>query len=134
MFGPPGHAYVFLLYGQHYHLNLVTGAVDQPEAVLVRAVEPLWGLEIMSTRRNVPAEQKVLTNGPGKLCQAFGIGKPHNGRDLTHGELHLSAGPAGPIGRSKRIGVDYAGDWAERPWRFYERGNRYVSGPLRSRS
>lgn len=132
MFGEAGHAYVFMLYGQHLHLNLVTGAVGQPEAVLVRAVEPLCGLEIMSKRRNVPADQKVLTNGPGKLCQAFGITRAHNGRDLTSGELFLSAGQAGPIGRSPRVGVDYAGSWAARPWRFFERGNPYVSGPARS--
>ena len=132
MFGRAGHAYVFSLYGQHRHLNLVTGSVGQPEAVLIRAVEPIWGLEIMSERRNVSADEKVLTNGPGKLCQAFGIDKGHNGRDLTCGGLFLCAGTAGPIARSPRVGVDYAGPWALRPWRFFERGNRYVSGPARS--
>lgn len=134
MFGPAGRAYVFTLYGRNHHLNLVAGAVGEPEAVLIRAVEPILGLEIMSARRNVPADKKVLTNGPGKLCAAFGISRAHNGRDLTRGNLFLSEGEVGAVGRSRRVGVDYAGRWAERPWRFYERGNPYVSGPRRSRS
>lgn len=136
MFGPAGRAYVFTLYG-HHHLNLVTGGVGHPEAVLLRAVEPILGLEIMSERRNVRADQKVLTNGPGKLCQAFGIDRSHYGRDLTTGGLFLSAPPTPTkvrVGRSPRIGVDYAGSWAERPWRFFELGNPYVSGPKRGRS
>lgn len=128
MFGPPGRAYVFVLYGRHAHLNLVTGGLDEPQAVLVRAVEPLLGLAIMSERRNVPAEQKVLTNGPGKVCQAFGIDQSHYGRDLTRGSLFLSAGwRQGRVARSPRIGVDYAGAWAAKPWRFFELGNPYVS-------
>jgi DNA-3-methyladenine glycosylase len=133
MFGPAGHAYVFVLYG-HHHLNLVTGEVGQPEAVLLRAVEPMLGLEIMSERRNVRADQKVLTNGPGKLCAAFGIDRSHYGRDLTRGELFLSANPFESkleVSTSARIGVDYAGEWATRPWRFFERGNAFVSGPKR---
>src|SRR6187401_3869867 len=73
MFGPPGHAYVFLVYGLHFHLNLVTTAVGMPHAVLLRAVEPIAGAELMERRRGMPAARRELTNGPGKLCQAFGI-------------------------------------------------------------
>jgi DNA-3-methyladenine glycosylase len=128
MFGPAGRAYVFVLYGRHVHLNLVTGKVGQPEAVLIRAVEPLWGLAIMAERRNVRTDDKVLTNGPGKLCQAFGIERSHYGRDLTGGSLFLSRGyRRGPLGRSERIGVASAGSWALRPWRFFEKGNPYVT-------
>jgi DNA-3-methyladenine glycosylase len=137
MFGPAGRAYVFVLYGRHHHLNLVTGSVGQPEAVLVRAVEPILGLEIMSERRNVRVDQKVLTNGPGKVCEAFAIDRSHYGRDLTRGGLFLSEDPNGRkprVGRSPRIGVDYAGPWAQRPWRFFDRDSAYVSRARRSTS
>lgn len=127
MFGPPGHAYVFVLYGRHHNLNLVTGDPGEPEAVLIRAVEPTTGLEIMAKRRNVRADQKVLTNGPGKLCEAFGVTRQHYGRDLTRGTLFLSDAPKTAVGTTTRVGVDYAGSWAEKPWRFFEPGNRYVS-------
>jgi DNA-3-methyladenine glycosylase len=81
----------------------------------------------MSARRQKPAESRLLTNGPGKLCQALGITRDDYGRDLAGDELFLFEGPHGPIARSPRINVDYAGEWAARPWRFFERGNRFVS-------
>lgn len=129
MFGPPGHAYVFRLYGTCWAMNLVTTAEGEPHAVLIRALQPLRGLELMARRRNKPADSRELTNGPGKLTQALAITGDDYGRDLCGEELYLEdAGPAvGKIGRSPRINVDYAGSWAPRPWRFYERGNRYVS-------
>jgi len=127
MYGPPGHAYVFFVYGMHWHVNLVTTAEGAPHAVLVRAVEPLEGLELMAARRGVPETSPTLTNGPGKLCEAFAIDGARYGVDLCRGPLVLIDGPRGRIGRSARIGVDYAGDWALRPWRFFERENRYVS-------
>ncbi len=129
MFGPPGHAYVFRLYGTCWAMNLVTTAEGEPHAVLIRALEPLRGLDLMARRRNQPAGSRELTNGPGKLTQALAITGDDYGRDLCGGELYLEdAGlPAGKIGRSARINVDYAGTWAAKPWRFYERGNRYVS-------
>ncbi len=127
MFGPAGFAYVFLLYGMHHHLNFVTGAKDQPEAVLVRAVEPLTGRDVMSIRRGVAEESKHLCNGPGKLCQAFGITREHYGCDLTHGVIRLMRGPTARVETSPRIGIDYAGEWASVPWRFYESGNPHVS-------
>lgn len=129
MFGPPGHAYVFFVYGMHHHFNLVTGAEGEPHAVLVRAVEPLLGLELMAKRRGVPADRASLTNGPGKVCQAFAIDRAHDGRDLCQGDLFLAAGARWPAERSARIGVEYAGAWAKRPWRFFARANRYVSRP-----
>ncbi len=129
MFGEPGLAYVFFVYGMHWHLNLVTTRSGAPHAVLLRAVEPLLGIELMAERRGLSKEQVNLTNGPGKLCQAFGIDRRHYGVDLTRGSLFLSDSgvPRGKVARSARIGVDYAGAWAERPWRFFELGNRYVS-------
>jgi DNA-3-methyladenine glycosylase len=127
MFGPPGHAYVFLIYGLHWNFNLVTTASEVPHAVLIRAVEPLEGIELMAERRGVPRGSATLSNGPGKLCQAFGIDRRHYATDLTGGSLYLADGPRGAVLRSVRIGVDYAGKWAEKPWRFFERGSRWVS-------
>ncbi len=129
MFGPAGFAYVFLLYGMHHHLNLVTGELDQPEAVLVRAVEPLSGRDIMSDRRGLAPDSTQLCNGPGKLCQAFGITREHYGSNLTQGVIHLRYGPPTVVATSPRIGIDYAGDWAHLPWRFYEPDNPHVSKP-----
>jgi DNA-3-methyladenine glycosylase len=128
MFGPAGHAYVFFVYGMHWNFNLVTAELDVPHAVLIRAVEPLEGLELMATRRGMAAARRELTNGPGKLCVAFGIDRAAYGVDLTRGPLHLAAGvPARRVARSPRIGVDYAGAWAARPHRFYDPDSKYVS-------
>jgi DNA-3-methyladenine glycosylase len=131
MFGPPGHAYLFLLYGMHWAFNLVAGAEGEPHAVLVRAVEPLYGASLMAARRGVSAKSVTLTNGPGKLCAALGLDGSAYGLDLCASRLYLAAGPRGAVGRSPRINVDYAGTWVKKPWRFYERGNRYVSVPPR---
>jgi DNA-3-methyladenine glycosylase len=131
MFGPPGYAYVFLVYGLHWHFNLVTTADGAPHAVLIRAVEPLEGLELMAARRGSSASQRDLTNGPGKLCSAFAIDGAAYGADLTRAPLFLSEPPraaARPrVLRAPRIGIDYAGDWAARPWRFYDAQSRWVS-------
>lgn len=121
MFGPPGHAYVYLIYGMHHCVNAVTGAEGEGAAVLIRAVEPLWGIE-------------GNTRGPGRLCRVLEIDKALNGLDLTDRasplilaspekeqatEFEIDTGP--------RIGVDYAGEWAQRHLRFQIRGNPYVS-------
>jgi DNA-3-methyladenine glycosylase len=127
MFGPAGHAYVFLVYGMHYNFNLVTGRVGQPHAVLIRAVEPVLGQQLMASRRKLDPDRCELTNGPGKLCAAFGIGLSDYGQDLCGARLFLSDAPCTRVAGSPRIGVGYAGAWAERRWRFYEPGNRYVS-------
>jgi DNA-3-methyladenine glycosylase len=135
MFGPPGIAYVFFVYGMHWHVNLVTTREGAPHAVLLRAAEPVLGQELMAARRGVPAQQVNLLNGPGKLCQAFGIDRRHYGADLTAGSLFLSStGATRPrLARSARIGVDYAEAWAQKPWRFYEEGSAWVSRARPSR-
>ena len=131
MFGPPAHAYMFLLYGMHWAFNIVAGPEGHPHAVLVRALEPLFGAEIMAARRGVPAKSVTLCNGPGKLCAALGLDRSAYGLDLCTGPLYLAPGERGAVGRSPRINIDYAGSWANKPWRFHERGNRYVSVPPR---
>ncbi|MGA7871753.1 MAG: DNA-3-methyladenine glycosylase [Candidatus Binatus sp.] len=129
MFGPPGYAYVYLLYGISWAMNLVTTADGEPHAVLIRALEPIRGIELMARRRRKPPDSRELTNGPGKLTNALAITGADYGRDLCGGRLYLEHCdlPLGRIGRSPRINVDYAGRWASKRWRFYERGNRYVS-------
>ena len=130
MFGPPGYAYVYFLYGSCWAMNLVAAAQGKPHAVLIRALEPLRGLELMARRRGKPATSRELTNGPGKLTAALGITGADYGRDLCGDELFLEDADdlvRARIGRSPRINVDYAGEWAALRWRFYERGNRYVS-------
>jgi DNA-3-methyladenine glycosylase len=127
MFGPPGVAYVFFLNGLPFHVNQVNTAPVMPPAVLLRAVEPVVGAELMSARRGIAASRRELTNGPGKLCQAFAIDRSANGIDLTRPPLFLSDGPSCRVARAPRIGVDYAGTWAARPWRFYDPASPYVS-------
>ena len=129
MFGPPGHAYVYRLYGTCWAMNLVVAAVGDPHAVLIRAIEPVRGVELMATRRRKLATSRDLTNGPGKLTEALAITGADYARDLCGDVLFLEEDERRgvKIGRSARINVDYAGVWAGRPWRFYERNNRYVS-------
>jgi DNA-3-methyladenine glycosylase len=128
MFGPPGFAYVFFVYGMHWQMNLVTTREGAPEAVLLRALEPVAGASLMAARRGLPETNVNLCNGPGKLCQALDIGRQHYGVDLTRGALFLSEGSVrGKVARSPRIGVDYAEAWADKPWRFFEEGNPWVS-------
>ena len=127
MFGPPGHAYVFFVYGMHYQFNVVTTKTGAPHAVLVRAVEPLLGLEDMAKRRKLATTSRDLSNGPGKLCQAFAIDQHAYGLDLCASDLFLADGPRIRAARSARIGIDYAGDWAQKPWRFFDPKSRYVS-------
>ena len=118
MFGPPGHAYVYRVYGLHHCMNVVAGPAGFPAAVLVRAAEPLQGC-LHSTR------------GPGNLCRALRIDAGrHTGLDLEGGPIWIEdgAGPAGPIARTPRIGVDFAGAWARRPWRFVLAGSPWSSG------
>lgn len=118
MFGPPGHLYVYFTYGMHYCCNIVTGPVGHGAAVLIRAIEPLEGEEIMqANRKYVPS--KNPTNGPAKICQAFKIDKGLNGHDLSQSPLQLIKQP--PIARDKimqtsRVGIQKAKDT---PWRFY---------------
>jgi DNA-3-methyladenine glycosylase len=131
MWGPPGFAYVFFVYGMHFHLNLVTDTEGRPCAVLLRAVEPLLGEEVMRALRGSvvkPTKPALLTNGPGKLCQAFGVSRAQNGVDLCARPLYLSAGTSPKrIKRCSRIGVDYAGAWARRLLRFVDADSKYLS-------
>jgi DNA-3-methyladenine glycosylase len=116
MFGPPGHAYVYLIYGMHHCINVVTEAEGHGAAVLLRALEPV---------RNLYGK----TSGPGLLCRAMGIDLRQNGCDLESDALHLLARTAAPAAMAQRprIGVDYAGEWAAQPLRFYIEGSRHVS-------
>ena len=117
MFGPPGHAYVYLIYGFWHCLNVVTADHGVPHAVLLRAIEPVAGID-------------NTTHGPGLLCRALHIDKALNGADLIRSDLWVEK-PADyrkpRIQRATRIGVDYAGDWAKKPWRFFDRDSPYVS-------
>lgn len=132
MFGPPGHAYIYLLYGLSWAINLVAAREGEPHAVLIRALEPVCGLELIASRRRRPANSRELTNGPGKLTQALGITGAQYGIDLCSDELFLEdVGRCSRVKQSTRINVDYAGVWAQRRWRFYEGGNRFVSVPPR---
>ena len=117
MFGPPGHAYVYLIYGMHHCLNVVTEREGNGAAVLIRALEPL---------QNVTAK----TNGPGLLCRALGIDRRLNGHDLLSDNLFLAMPDKAEklrIVSRPRIGVEYAGIWARRRLRFYLHGNQFVS-------
>lgn len=128
MFGPAGYLYVYFTYGMHYCMNIVCGPEGMGAAVLIRAVEPLEGADIMSVnrggRRGVEA-----TNGPAKVCQAFMIDKQWNGHDLSREPFQLIEQPAlaaKDIVQTTRVGITQAADV---PWRFYVRHNPYVSKP-----
>ena len=117
MFGPPGHAYVYLIYGVHHCMNVVTEPEGKAAAVLIRALEPVRDIE-------------GSTKGPGLLCRALGIDRSHSGQDLLGDDLFV----AGPDVRAPfeivarpRIGVAYAGEWAAKPLRFYVAGNSFIS-------
>jgi len=129
MYGLAGHVYVFFVYGMYNQFNVVTGPVDHPHAILIRAIEPVEGVEIMRFRRGEMRDRN-LTSGPGKLCIAMGIDRGLNGDDLLDDRVWLESlkmFPDDEIVVGKRIGIDYAGDDAERPWRFFVKGNQFVS-------
>jgi DNA-3-methyladenine glycosylase len=155
MFGPPGHAYVYLVYGMYDCLNIVTEPVDHPAAVLVRAVEPLEGLELMresrsalhAARRKAASRAMVgglpdhrLASGPGLVAAAFGIDVTWTGTDLCEptSRLRLEDAPedepAPAVRATPRIGIAYAGPpWTDHAWRFVIEGHPSVSGPARLR-
>jgi DNA-3-methyladenine glycosylase len=131
MFGPPGHAYVYFIYGVYYCLNIVTEEVGHASAVLIRALEPVEGIELMQKRRGTEKPHS-LASGPGKLCLALAIDKALNGADMCRGNvLYVEDrdAPASKIVARPRIGVDYAGKWKDKPWRFLIRGSEFVSKP-----
>lgn len=139
MFGPPGHAYVYLIYGLNYCFNIVTERKNYPAAVLIRAIEPIENIKLMYCHRKLSLPKSHdskfmtsdLTNGPGKLCQAFKIDKKLNNIDLTGNVLWLEDRGVKikpqQIVATKRIGVEYAGKYKDKPWRFYIKGNKFVS-------
>jgi DNA-3-methyladenine glycosylase len=117
MFGPPGYAYVYLIYGMHHCLNVVTEPEGRDCAVLIRAVEPVENVE-------------GKTSGPGLLCRALDIDRSLNGADLLGEDLFLERPPGRPAPRAvagPRVGIDYAGPWARKPWRFILPGSPHVS-------
>lgn len=128
MFGPAGFAYVYFIYGAHYCLNVTTGPKGRGEAVLIRAVEPLEGINAMRTKRNV-AKDIELSNGPGKLCAALGIDRSLNNHDLRQRPLQLIL--RAPLDRSSIIQTTRIGltKGTEALWRFYISNNPYRSRP-----
>ena len=135
MFGPPGHAYIYQIYGMHHCLNLVTEPEGEPSAVLIRGIQPVYGIDAMCRLRyGVPPDaltayqKRNFSNGPGKLCRALDLNREQNGLDLTGDTLFLCSEipelglkvcrPSG-IRTSARIGIDYAEEAKDFPWRFY---------------
>jgi len=124
-----GAAYVYFVYGMYYQFNVVTNVKDTPHAVLVRALQPVEGIETMRSRRHGQPDHN-LSNGPGKLCIALGIDRQLDRADLLGDRVWLEA--VEKISRSRiasgpRIGIDYAEEWVEKPWRFWIRDNPFVS-------
>ncbi len=126
-YGPGGYAYVFGIYGMHWCFNVVCGGEEEPEVVLVRALEPVAGRALMAERRGT-GEEQALCSGPGRLCQALGITKADYGLDLCGDTLWLEDAPEIPRGEiavSPRVNVDYATEYRDRLWRFFIRDNPY---------
>lgn len=131
MFGRPGIAYVYLCYGIHHLFNVVTNAEDYADAVLIRGIEPLDGVDTILKRRGKSKLERSVGGGPGIVSQALGITTKNYGEDL-HGDLiwienrEITVSPSEIIS-SPRIGVDYAGEHAKLPWRFRIKGNKFTS-------
>jgi DNA-3-methyladenine glycosylase len=125
-----GHVYIYLCYGMYWHLNITTSLAGKPECVLIRALEPI----------DQKVKTKKISSGPGKLCNWLKLNKSFDGEDLTKSKrIWVATSPKGREGpgeklkrqqivAAKRIGIDYAGSWAKKPWRFYIKGNPFVSG------
>lgn len=129
LYGEGGFVYVFLIYGIYNQLNFSIGEKDVPHCVLIRAVEPFEGIEIMRQRRGKMPD-KNLTSGPGKLCIAFNIDRTFYGEDLCGNKIWLEEGvevAKNKIMKGKRIGIDYAEEYAKKPWRFWIKDNSFVS-------
>jgi len=124
-----GHAYVFFIYGMYFQFNVVTHTKDSPHVVLIRALEPVENIEKMRKRRGTMPD-KNLTSGPGKLCIALNITRDLNGEDLLGDKIWLEdykTFPKRQIKSGKRIGIDYAEEFAAKPWRFWLKDNIFVS-------
>lgn len=132
MFLPGGHTYVYLCYGLHHLFNIVTNVEGEPDAVLIRAIQPMEGVERMASRRNLPGNSIRLTKGPACLSQALGINQTYNALNLADGKtIWLEDRQDWPkdwtIAQTTRIGVDYAGEDALKLWRFFVQDNPWVS-------
>ncbi len=133
-FGAKGHAYIYQIYGMYFCFDVTSGrSVGKPEAILVRALEPIDGVEVMIERRGVSGNRIVnLTNGPSRLCMAMDITKKQNGADLCIPPLYIDTGAAvegKQIMQINRVNVDYAEEWRHLPWRFFIKNNGFVSKP-----
>jgi DNA-3-methyladenine glycosylase len=132
MYSAAGTAYIYICYGMHQMMNIVTNAKEIPDAVLIRAIEPLEGIDIMLKRTGKKTLDKTLTRGPGNVGKALGIFKHHSGLYLLDDQIYVLDDskkiPDEEIGISKRIGVESAGEDGLLPYRFYVKGNKYVSG------
>ena len=129
MYGIGGTAYVFFVYGMYYQFNVVTNVADAPHAVLIRGLEPVEGIELMRKRRHGQSDHN-LTNGPGKLCIAMAIDRKLDAADLLGNRVWLEDAehiPRSQIASGPRIGIDYAGEWKDKPWRIWIKRNPYVS-------
>lgn len=126
-----GISYVYLCYGIHHLFNVVTSVENDPHAVLIRAIEPLIGKEIMESRRNMPASKAAISSGPGSAAKALGIDRTFNQKDLSGAEIWIENQniqySSDEIESGPRVGVAYAGEDALLPWRFWVKGNKYVS-------
>lgn len=130
MYGRGGMSYVYLIYGLHNLFNVVTNKSGYADAVLIRAIEPVKGADIMAARRGIDKQNRRLTAGPGSLSKAMGIARVHNKLDLRGNAIWIEDAPIladKDITTTTRIGVDYAGEDAKLPWRFYETRSEYVS-------
>lgn len=132
MYAAAGTAYVYICYGMHHLFNVVTNKKNIPDAILIRALEPLQGIDIMLRRTGKKTFDHSLTKGPGNAAKALGITKNNSGVHLCKNEIYIADDGYLPenevIGTSKRIGVESSGDAALMPYRFYIKGNRFVSG------
>lgn len=129
MYQPGGVAYVYFVYGMYNQFNVVSNVADIPHAILIRGLEPIEGVEVMRERRQSHADRN-LTNGPGKLCIAMGIDRRLDKADLTGNEVWIEEFErvaSSRISKGPRIGIDYAENWVEKPWRFWIKGNDWVS-------
>ncbi|MEP7212922.1 MAG: DNA-3-methyladenine glycosylase [Acidobacteriota bacterium] len=124
-----GHVYVFFVYGMYFQLNFVIGDIDMPHVVLIRAVEPVEGIDVMRERRGA-MKDKNLTSGPGKLCIALGIDRGFNGELLTGNRIWVEDHkkiPDSQVTSGPRVGINYAEEFIDKPWRFWIKENQYVS-------
>lgn len=133
MYAAAGTAYIYICYGMHQMLNVVTNEKEVPDAILIRAIDPIEGIDIMLQRTGKNSVDNTLTKGPGNVGKALGISKKHSGTLLIEDDIYIyeddqSFVEAGHIGISKRIGVESAGEDGLLPYRFFIKGNKFVSG------